>query len=112
MSEDHAQNAGTPQDAPQQQTVQIRYDDSNVVASYANVCRVTGTPEELIIDFGINPQPIGTQLSITVSNRVVTNFYTAKRMRDAIHAAIVRYEQAFGVLETEVQKRLKHPEGQ
>ncbi len=107
-----SQEQATEANAPQQQTVQIRYDDSNVVASYANVCRVTGTPEELIIDFGINPQPIGSQISINVSNRIVTNFYTAKRMRDAIHAAIVRYEQAFGVLETEVQKRIKYPEGQ
>ncbi|MBQ4194634.1 MAG: DUF3467 domain-containing protein, partial [Thermoguttaceae bacterium] len=38
---------------------QLRIDDSNVVATYANFCRVTGTPEELIVDFGLNPQPMG-----------------------------------------------------
>jgi len=27
--------------------------DANVISSYANFCRVTGTPEELIIDFGL-----------------------------------------------------------
>ena len=26
---------------------------------YTDFCRVTGTPEELIIDFGLTPQPFG-----------------------------------------------------
>ena len=43
-----------------QQQAQIQIDDSKIVACYANFCRVTGTPEELIIDFGLNPQPFGT----------------------------------------------------
>ena len=50
--------AAAPAAAPQQQ-FQIEVDDSHVVASYANFCRVTGSPEELIIDFGLNPQPMG-----------------------------------------------------
>jgi hypothetical protein len=38
---------------------QVQIADSKVTASYSNFCRVTGAPEELIIDFGINPQPFG-----------------------------------------------------
>ncbi|MBR5711031.1 MAG: DUF3467 domain-containing protein, partial [Thermoguttaceae bacterium] len=38
---------------------QVQINDDKAVTSYANFCRVTGTPEELIIDFGLNPQPIG-----------------------------------------------------
>ena len=37
----------------------VQIDDSHVVACYANFCRVTGTPEELIVDFGLNSQPMG-----------------------------------------------------
>jgi hypothetical protein len=52
------QSAPTPE--AQQQRAEIRIDDSKVSPLYANFCRVTGTPEELIIDFGLNPQPFGT----------------------------------------------------
>jgi len=86
----------------------IKFDDSKVNATYANFCRVTGTPEELIIDFGLNPQPIGLPTSpITVTNRIVTNFFTAKRMLLALQTTIHRHEQAFGELEIDVQKRVK-----
>ena len=86
----------------------IQFDDSSVCATYANFCRVTGTPEELIIDFGLNPQPIGLPTSpIKVTNRIVTNFYTAKRMLLALQTTIQRHEQTFGSLEIDVQKRVK-----
>ena len=32
----------------------VKVDESKLIAMYANFCRVTGTPEELIIDFGLN----------------------------------------------------------
>jgi hypothetical protein len=86
----------------------VKFDDSKVCATYANFCRVTGTPEELIVDFGLNPQPIGVPTSpIAVTNRIVTNFYTAKRMLFALQATIQRHEQTFGTLEIDVQKRVK-----
>ena len=86
----------------------VKFDDSNVCTTYANFCRVTGTPEELIIDFGLNPQPIGVPTSpITVTSRIVTNYYTAKRMLLALQTAIQRHEQMFGTLEIDLQKRVK-----
>jgi hypothetical protein len=94
-----------------QQRVQVDIDDSKVAALYANFCRVTGTPEELIIDFGLNPQPMmGTPAHpILVSQRMVTNYYTAKRLLHALGLTIQRHEGMFGVLETDVQKRLRMP---
>ena len=38
---------------------QINVDESKAVSCYANFCRVTGSPEELIVDFGMNSQPMG-----------------------------------------------------
>ena len=96
--------------APQQQPqrVQVDIDDSKVLATYANFCRVTGTPEELIIDFGLNPQPFGIPTQpIAVTQRIVTNFFTAKRMLYALQMTIQRHEATFGVLETDVQKRVR-----
>jgi hypothetical protein len=99
--------------APAPQPVQVQIDDSKVAACYANFCRVTGTPEELIIDFGLNPQPVGipTQ-AIPVTQRIVTNFYTAKRMLHALSLTIQRHEATFGVLETDIQKRVRPGLGQ
>jgi hypothetical protein len=102
----------TPPEAPapanQPPRVQIEIDDSKVMATYANFCRVTGTPEELIIDFGLNPQPFGIPAHpIPVNQRIITNFYTAKRMLHALQLTIQRHEATFGVLETDVQKRVR-----
>ena len=35
------------------------------------------------------------------------NHYTAKRLLSALGMAVQRYESAFGVLETDVRKRVK-----
>ncbi|MCC6123514.1 MAG: DUF3467 domain-containing protein [Pirellulales bacterium] len=97
----------TPQ-PPQPQRMQLEIDDSKVFALYANFCRVTGTPEELIIDFGLNPQPVGVPTHpIPVTQRIITNFYTAKRMLRALELTLQRHEATFGVLETDVQKRVR-----
>jgi len=88
--------------------VPFKFDDAKVKASYANFCRVTGTPEEVIVDFGLNPQPVGLpSQAIAVTDRIVMNFYSAKRMLLALQATIERHEKAFGVLETDVSKRVK-----
>ena len=64
--------------------------------------------EELIIDFGLNPQPFGVPAHpIPVTQRIITNFYTAKRMLHALQLTIQRHEATFGVLETDVQKRVR-----
>lgn len=94
------------QEPPRQQQVQV--DDSHIHASYANFCRVTGSPEELIIDFGLNPQPVGVPREpIKVDQRVIVNFFTAKRLLAALQMSVQRHEAVFGALETDVQKRLR-----
>jgi hypothetical protein len=103
----------TPAAPAQPQRFQVEIDDSKVTATYANFCRVTGTPEELIIDFGLNPQPFGIPTHpIPVNQRIITNFYTAKRMLHALQLTIQRHEATFGVLETDVQKRVRPGLGQ
>ena len=81
-------------------------DDAEAQPSYANYCRVMGTPEELILDFCLSPNPHpGRQMNLKVQNRIVVSFYTAKRLLGALHMAVQRHERAFGVLETDVRKR-------
>ena len=86
---------------------QIKVDDSKAHACYANFCRVTGTPEEIIIDFALNQQPMGAiSEPLVITQRLVTNYYTAKRLLHALALSVQRHEAAFGVLETNVQKRI------
>ncbi|MDO5553096.1 MAG: DUF3467 domain-containing protein [Planctomycetia bacterium] len=110
MAEENVKNETTGLEPSQekQQRPQIQVDDSEVSALYANFCRVTGTPEELIIDFGLNPHPMGVPSEpIAVDQRIVTNFFTAKRLLHALSMTIARHEAAFGTLEIDVQKRIK-----
>jgi hypothetical protein len=100
--------AAQPQPMPQHQMMQVEVDDTHVTASYANFCRVTGSPEELIIDFGLNPQPVGMPKNpISVNQRCIVNYYTAKRLLHALSLSVQRHEAVFGVLETDIQKRVK-----
>jgi hypothetical protein len=93
-----AADAQVPQPRPQ-----IEVDDSQAKCCYANFCRVTGTPEELII----NPQPVGAPTEpISVTQRIITNLYTAKRMLRLLELTVQRHEAAFGALEIDVQKRI------
>jgi hypothetical protein len=103
-----ASDGAAPTQPQEVQRPQIQIDDSKVTATYSNFCRVTGTPEELIIDFGLNPQPYGVPTQpIPVTQRIVMNFFTAKRTLHALQLTLERHEAAFGVLETDVQRRVQ-----
>ena len=96
-----------PAEPVKTESAAIKCDSSRTTACYANFCRVTGTPEELIIDFGLNTQPMGVPTEpIEINERIVMNYYTAKRMMAALQMSLQRHEAAFGKLETDVQKRV------
>lgn len=105
--EDEAKTEGQQ---PERQTRQLEIDDSHMSKSYANFCRVTPGYEELLIDFGLSPQPIGAQqpqTKVNLDQRVIVNYFMAKRLLHLLNGAVQRYEQIFGVLETDVQKRVQ-----
>lgn len=89
------------------QQVRLELDDSDVSALYANLCRVSSTPEEVVLDLALNPNPLasGSQ-KLRVSQRVILNHFTAKRLAALLAATVQRHEQAFGRLETDIRKRL------
>jgi hypothetical protein len=94
--------------ANEQRQVSVEIDDSNVTGIYANFCRIIAMPEEMIIDFGLNQQPVGVPSSpIPVSQRVILNYYTAKRMLYPLQETIRRHEESYGTLEIDLRKRIK-----
>ncbi len=94
------------QAAAAQQTQQITIDDSKAFTAYANYFHVTGTAEEMVIDFGLNAQPGGTNRPVGITQRVVLNPYTAKRLLAVLHMSIQRHEATFGTIETDMRKRV------
>jgi hypothetical protein len=89
-------------------SAQFNMDLSGLVTSYANFCRVTGTPEELVLDFGLNTQMTPTPIEpVKLTHRLVVNFFTAKRLLHALHMAVQQHESVYGLLEVDVQKRVR-----
>jgi hypothetical protein len=101
----------TPAGEAGQQPMQIPVDTADMTSLYANFFRVTGTPEELVLDFGLNTQlmqPGGAE-SVKLNQRLVLSFYTAKRLLNALSWAVNRHETTFGTVETDFQRRMKSP---
>ena len=98
--------AGEQQAPPQQ--AQFTVDASQLSTVYANFCRVTGTPEELVLDFGLNTQmtPVPSE-AVRLTHRLVMNYFTAKRLLGALHMAVQQHENVYGVLEVDIQKRVR-----
>ncbi len=97
-------------DQPQTRAAQpneVAVDDSGTSPIYVNFCRVTATPEEVILDFGLNPQPFATgKQEVRASQRIVMNFFTAKRVLMALGMTVQRQEQTFGAIELDVNRRV------
>jgi Protein of unknown function (DUF3467) len=105
-----ASEAQQPARPAVQQQTEVVVDETGAHAAYANFARVTATPEEVIVDFALNPQPfaVGRQ-EVKVSQRLIMNFYTAKRLLGALQMTIQRHESAFGAIELDVRRRANIP---
>ena len=98
--------AEQPQTRPAAQQTEVVVDEAGAHAAYANFARVTATPEEVIVDFALNPQPFATgRQEVKVSQRLIMNFYTAKRLLGASQKTIQRHGGAFGAIELNVRRR-------
>ncbi len=102
---------GEPSDGQPRQ-VALRLDERKLRTRYADSFQVTGTPEEAVLDFGMNeviPTPDGAgepAIFFHVASRVTVSYYTAKRMAVALGQLIRQHEDQFG------QLRLDRPEHQ
>jgi hypothetical protein len=76
----------------------IRWDDSKMTSTYANVCNVSSTREEITLLFGLNQawNAQQKQLTIELSDRIILNPYAAKRMANLLNNVLSQYEERFG----------------
>jgi hypothetical protein len=93
---------------PQEQANQIPIDYSALSTVYTNFCRVNVTPEELVLDFGLNPDVSPhPKEAVKLTHRIVMNYYTAKRLLMAFNNVVVQHENAYGAMELDTQKRMR-----
>ena len=97
-----------------QRQVRLHVDERNMRTSYANAFRTNGTAEEVMLDFGLNQLNPATQqqdqpeIVFQVNDRVIMNYYSAKRLAITLSQLIRRHEEQFGELEMDVAKRRKN----
>jgi hypothetical protein len=82
----------------------IKWDDSSMKSSYANVCNVTSTREEVVMLFGMNQAWNRGQKEVTIqlTDRIVVSPYAAKRLSMLLTGIITEYENRYGTLNIEL----------
>ena len=88
-------------------TQTIRWDDSNLKSSYANVCNVSSTREEVVLVFGINQawERGQNEVQVQLTDRVILSPFAAKRLALLLNNVIREYETRFGTLNLDVVRR-------
>ena len=79
----------------------VNWDDSNLRSSYANVCNVASTREEVTLLFGTNQTWHTGQETVTVelNDRIILNPSAAKRLSKLLGNVIAEYEKRYGELD-------------
>lgn len=99
MSDDVPQSNRQP---GQQEGTVLRVHERDTKTSYANVCLLSSTREEMILSFGLTLPPTQSErreAHMLVSDRIIMGLPAAKRLAIALSQAIQRYENAFGVID-------------
>jgi hypothetical protein len=88
-----ATQAGATDAAPK-----VKWDDSKMTTTYANVVNAASTREEVSVFFGTNETwDFGArkEFDIGLTNRIVLNPYTAKRLSILLNRILAEYERRF-----------------
>ncbi len=101
------------------QQVRLRIDEREMTTNYSNAFRTNATAEEVFIDFGCNmanpvpqqqQQPGGdapaAEIVFKANDRVILNYYTAKRLAITLGQLVRRHEDRFGELKLNAADRV------
>jgi hypothetical protein len=101
MSKDQAkeQAARAAEQQPATQ-MQVKWDDTNMKSSYANVCNVMSTREEVVMMFGVNQAwQAGTkEVTVQLTDRIILSPHAAKRLSLLLTNIVKQHEERFGPL--------------
>lgn len=79
----------------------VNWDDKELTTSYANVCNVSSTREEVTLLFGTNETGLSREeMSVRLTERIILSPYAAKRLAQVIGNVVAEYEKRFGKLDS------------
>ena len=95
----------------QAQQIQVPINDADLESLYVNFFRVTGNPDEVLLDLGVYSQVVGAAgpEPVQLTHRLIMNFVTAKKLAEVLKVVVDRHQQAFGVIEIDPNRRLRRP---
>ena len=84
--------------------VSVRWNTGNLKSSYANVCNVTSTREEVVLNFGVNQnwERGQRELEIQLTDRLILSPFAAKRLNLMLNKLISEYEGRYGELRLDI----------
>ena len=91
--------------------MQLKWDDSNMKSSYANVCNAMSTREEVVLMFGVNQAWHGGQKEVTIqlTDRIILSPHAAKRLSLLLNNLIKQHEDRFGALNIDAPRPADPP---
>ncbi len=90
----------TPEAGEHAQAAQpkVTFNTNNLKSSYANVCTVTSTREEVVLNFGINQNwdrgP--NELEIELTDRIILSPFAAQRLLSLLTNLMGEYQNRYG----------------
>jgi len=81
----------------------VRFSTANLRSSYANVCSLNMSREEVVMNFGINQswEKGSPDVQIDLTNRIIMSPLVAARMLQSLQALIDDYQKRYGQLEND-----------
>ena len=88
---------------------QVKIDTAEMKTSYANVVGIAANINEVYLTFGVNADPYNPAPTepVKLDSRVIMTPDAAKRLCLNLNATLAAYEQRFGVIELDLQKRIR-----
>ncbi|MEH6591934.1 MAG: DUF3467 domain-containing protein [Halioglobus sp.] len=87
---------------------QVRWNDSNMSTSYANVVNVSSTREEVTLFFGTNQTwnvPETKEIEVLLSERMILNPHAAKRLWALLGGVLTQYEKRYGQIKLDLGQK-------
>lgn len=83
--------------------IKVKWDDSGMRTTYANVCNVASSREEVTLLFGTNQTWNAAQgeVSVRLTDRIILSPFAAKRLALLVNNIVGEYEKRFGALNLE-----------
>ncbi|MDP6839480.1 MAG: DUF3467 domain-containing protein [Planctomycetota bacterium] len=78
----------------------VKWNDKDMRTSYANVCNVSSSKEEVVFLFGVNQAWHGgvDEVEVQLTDRMIMSPHAAKRMYTLLGNMLQQYEGRFGQL--------------